>query len=177
MLTPATQPCSRTISSSENVHELSIHPGTPLFHLAFKKNAILKPTGSAGFLSTKYLPWTPCVVPSVRRLASLWVSQWTHAWFGTNIYSLSFMIIWIFIARTDAEAPILWEPDVKSQITRKDPNAGKDWRQEKGMTEDEMVGWHHRLNGHEFEQTQGDNKWKGSLGCCSPWGHEESDTT
>ena len=61
---------------------------------------------------------------------------------------------WIFFARTDdeAEAPILWPPDAKSQLTGKDPDAWKDWRQEqKGITEDEMVGWHHRLNGHEFE--------------------------
>ena len=58
---------------------------------------------------------------------------------------------WIFIGRTDAEAPILWLPDAKSELTGKDPDAGKDWGQEeKGTTEDEMVGWHHRLNGHEF---------------------------
>ena len=66
---------------------------------------------------------------------------------------------WIFIGRTDveAEAPILWPPDVKSQLIEKDPDAGKDWGQEeKGMTEDEMVGWHHRLHGHEFEQTSGE---------------------
>ena len=64
---------------------------------------------------------------------------------------------WTFIAKTDpeAEAPILWPPDAKNWLTGKDPAAGKDWRQEKGMTEDEMVGWHHRLNGHEFEQTPG----------------------
>ena len=61
---------------------------------------------------------------------------------------------WIFIGRTDAEALILWPPDAKSQLTGKDPDAGKDWRQEKGATEDEMVGWHHRLNGHEFEWTR-----------------------
>jgi len=61
---------------------------------------------------------------------------------------------WIFIGRTDAEAevPILWPPDVKNWLIGKDPDAGKDWRQEKGMTEDEMVGWHHQLDGHEFEQ-------------------------
>ena len=61
---------------------------------------------------------------------------------------------WIFIVRTDAiaEIPILWPPDVKNWLTRKDPDAGKDWKQEeKGTTEDEIVGWHHRLNGHEFE--------------------------
>ena len=63
---------------------------------------------------------------------------------------------WIFIGRTDAEAEalILWPPDAKNWLTGKDPDAGKDWRQEKGMTEDEMVGWHHWLNGHEFEQLQ-----------------------
>ena len=64
---------------------------------------------------------------------------------------------WIFIGRTDAEAeiPILWLPDVKNWLIRKDPDAEKDWRQEKGTTEDEMVGWHHWLNGHEFEQAPG----------------------
>ena len=67
---------------------------------------------------------------------------------------------WIFIGRTDAEAetPILWPPDAKSRLIEKDPDAGKDWRQkEKGVTEDEMVGWHHQLNGHEFEQILGDS--------------------
>ena len=80
---------------------------------------------------------------------------------------------WIFIGRTDAEAeiPILWPPGVKSQLIGKDPDPGKDWRQEdRGMTEDEMLGWHHQLNGHEFEQTAGDSKWQGSLAFCSPWG-------
>ena len=87
---------------------------------------------------------------------------------------------WIFIGRTDAEAeiPILWPPDVKSQLIGKDPDPGKDWRQEeRGMTEDEMLGWHHQLNGHEFEQTAGDSKWQGSLAFCSPWGCKESDMT
>ena len=79
----------------------------------------------------------------------------------------------IFIGRTDAEAeyPILWTPDVKSWLTAKDANAGKDWRKaEKGMTEDQMVGWHHWLNGHESEQTLGAGDGQGSLACCSPWG-------
>ena len=87
---------------------------------------------------------------------------------------------WIFFGRTDAaaEAPILWPPDVKSRFIGKDSDAGKDWGQEeKGTTEDEMVGWHHRLNGHEFEQTQGDSEGQGSLVCCSPRGRRESDTT
>ena len=85
---------------------------------------------------------------------------------------------WIFIGSTDAEAPILWLPDEKSWLTGKDTNAGKNWGQEeKGATEDEMVGWHHWLNGHEFEQTQGDSEGQGSLACCSSWGHKESDMT
>ena len=87
---------------------------------------------------------------------------------------------WIFIGRTDAETEtlILWPPDVKNWFIRKDPDAGKDWRQEeKGRTEDEVVGWHHRLNRHEFEQAPGIGDGQGSLACCSPWGLKESDTT
>ena len=85
---------------------------------------------------------------------------------------------WIFIGRTDpeAEAPILWPPDWNSWLIRTDPDAGKDWRQEgKWATEDEMVGWHHWLNAHEFEQTLADTEGQGSLACCSPWGRKESD--
>ena len=78
---------------------------------------------------------------------------------------------WIFIGRTDAEMPILWPPDVKSRLTGKDPDAGKDWRHEKGMIESEMVGWCHWLNGHEFEQTPGDSEGQGIVACCSPLGH------
>jgi len=79
----------------------------------------------------------------------------------------------IFIGRTDAEAetPILWPPDAKNWLIGKDPDAGKDWRrEEKGMTEDEMVRWHHWLNGHEFEWTPGVGNGQGGLACCSPWG-------
>ena len=78
----------------------------------------------------------------------------------------------MFIGRTDAEAeaPILWPHDVKSQLTGKDPDAGRDWGQEKkGMTEDEMDGWHHRLDGHEFEQAPGVGEGQGGLACCSLW--------
>ena len=68
----------------------------------------------------------------------------------------------------EAEAPVLWPPDTKSQFIGKDPDAGKDWEQkEKGATEDEMVGWYHWLNGHEYEQTWGDSEGQGSLACCS----------
>ena len=86
----------------------------------------------------------------------------------------------IFIERTDAEAeaPILGPPGAKSRLTGKDPDSGKDCRQEeKGTTENEMVGWHHQLKGHEFGQTPGDKEGQGSLVCCSPWGHKESDMT
>ena len=86
---------------------------------------------------------------------------------------------WIFVVRTDAEAetPILWPPDAKNDLIWKDPDAGKGWRQEeKGMTEDEMVGWHHWLNGHEFEWNLGVGDGQVSLACYSPWGCKESDT-
>ena len=87
---------------------------------------------------------------------------------------------WVFIGRTDieAETPILWPPDAKSWLIWKDPDAGKDWGQgEKGTTEDEMVGWHHQLNGHEFEWTLRVGDGQGGLMCCGSWGHKESDTT
>ena len=78
---------------------------------------------------------------------------------------------WILIGRTDAEAPILWPPDVKSRLIEKDPDAGKDWGpEEKGATEDEMVGWCYWLNGYEFEQTPGDSEGQRSLACCRPQG-------
>ena len=86
----------------------------------------------------------------------------------------------IFRGRTDAETetPVLWPPDEKNWLTWKETDAGKDWRQEeKGMTEDEMVGWHHWLIGHEFEQALGVGDGQGGLACCSPWGHKELDIT
>ena len=87
---------------------------------------------------------------------------------------------WIFIGRIDAEAEIsiFWPPDAKTCLIGKDPDAGKDWRQEKkGMTEDELVGWHHQLDGNEFEQVLGVGDGQGSLACGSPWGCKESDMT
>ena len=85
---------------------------------------------------------------------------------------------WTFTGRTEAEALILWPPDGKSWLIGKDSDAGKDWRQkEKRVAENEMVGWHQKLNQYEFEQTLGDDERQGSLACCSPWGRKESDTT
>ena len=86
----------------------------------------------------------------------------------------------VFIGRTDVEAetPILWPPHAKSWLIWKDPDAGKDWGwEEKGMTEDEVVGWHHRLDGHGFGWTPGVGDWQGGLACCGLWGHKESDIT
>ena len=87
---------------------------------------------------------------------------------------------WVFIGRTDAEAktPILWPPLAKSWVIGKDPDAGRDWGQEeKGTTEDEMAGWHHQLNAHEFGWTPGVGDGQGGLTCCNSWGHKELDTT
>ena len=87
---------------------------------------------------------------------------------------------WMFIGRTDAEAetPMLWPRNVKSWLTGKDPDAGKDWRQEKKeTTEDEIVGWHHQLDGHGFGWTLGVGDGQGGLACCGSWGRKESDTT
>ena len=86
---------------------------------------------------------------------------------------------WVFIGGSDVEAetPTLWPANVKSWLTGKEPDAGKDWGQEKEMTDDEIVGWHHWLNEHEFRQTPGESEGQGSLACCSPWGYKELDTT
>ena len=87
---------------------------------------------------------------------------------------------WIFTRRTDAEAeaPILWPPNLKNWLIGKDPDSGKDWRQEeKRMTEDEMIGWHHWFNGQEFEQALGVGDGQGRLACCSPWDRKELDMT
>ena len=86
---------------------------------------------------------------------------------------------WVFIGRTDAKAetPVLWPPHAKSWLIGKDSNAGRDWGQEKGMPEDEMAGWHHWLNGHEFEWTPGVGDGQEGLARCISWGRKESDTT
>ena len=99
---------------------------------------------------------------------------------GTKLANRKGNQLWIFTGRTDAELKLQYfgPPDAKSRFIRKDPDEGKDWGQEeKGTTEDEMVGWHHRLNGHEFKQALGDGDGQGSLACCSPWGCKESNMT
>ena len=86
---------------------------------------------------------------------------------------------WVFFGRNDAkvETPVLWPPHAKSWLIGKDSDAGRDWGQEeKGTTEDEMTGWHHRLDGLEFEWTPGDGNGQGGLACCDSWGRKESDT-
>ena len=86
---------------------------------------------------------------------------------------------WVFIGRSDVEAetPVFWPPHVKCWLIGKDPDAGRDWGQEKGMAEDEMAGWPHRLDGHEFESTLGVGDGQGGLVCCDSWGRKELDTT
>ena len=87
---------------------------------------------------------------------------------------------WVFFGRNDAKAetPVLWPPHAKSLLIGKDSDVGRYWGQEeKGMTEDEMAGWHHRLDGCEFEWTLGDGDGQRGLGCCNSWGRKESDTT
>ena len=83
---------------------------------------------------------------------------------------------WIFTGRTEAEAPVFWSSFANRWLIGKVRDAGKDWGQkEKSVSEDEMAGWHHRCNEHEFGQILGDGEGQGSLACCSPWGHKESD--
>ena len=86
---------------------------------------------------------------------------------------------WDFFGRNDAkaEAPVIWPPHAKSWLIGKDSDAGRDWGQEKGMTEDEMAGWHHRLDGRQSEWTLGVGDGQGGLACCNSWGHKESDMT
>ena len=98
---------------------------------------------------------------------------------NVNIYLIKLVLKWFF-GRNDAKAetPVLWPPHVKSWLIGKDSDAGRDWRQEeKGTTEDEMAGWHHRLDGHEFGWTPGVGDGQGSLVCCDSWGRKESDMT
>ena len=115
-------------------------------------------------------------VPWTARRSTLSILKEISPEYSVNIQHQSFH--WIFRTDAETETTILWPPDVRNWLIGKDPNAGKDWRrEEKGMTEDEMVGWHHWLNGHEFEQAPGVGDGQGSLACYSPWGHKKLDTT
>ena len=109
-------------------------------------------------------PISPLSPVSLGRIFTSWVTG-EDFWINTSFW-------------TEAEALILWPPDAKNWLIGKDLDAGKDWRrEEKGTTKDEMVGWHHRLDGHEFEQALGVGGGQGGLACCGPWGCKESDMT
>ena len=124
----------------------------------------------------------PCSAPAISQRAT--TGQCVAA-YGKNCKEIQLVNpkrnqSWIFIGRTDAqvETSIIWPPDVKNQLIGKDPDAREDWRrEEKGTTEDEMAGWHHRLSGHEFVQYPGVGDGQGSLVCCSPWRWTKSDMT
>ena len=117
---------------------------------------------------TRLSDWTELMVFSSSQVW-MWELDYKESWAPKN-YAKGNQS-WIFIGRTDAEALILWPPDAKNWLLGKGPDAGKDWRQEeKGMTEDEMVGWHHRVDGQESEQAPGDGDRPESLACSSSWG-------
>ena len=130
--------------------------------------------GSSNPLQYSYLgngmdrgPWwaSPCGHKRVT-----WLSDQTTTKHSSKVF------LWAYDAK--AETPILWPLHAKRWLIGKDPDAGRDWGQEKkGTTEDEMAGWHHRLDGHEFEWTLGVGDGQGGLACCDSWGHKESDTT
>ena len=104
----------------------------------------------------------------------------SSSWIDPDHYVVSFLISCniLYFNAVKAETPIFWPPHAKSWLIGKDPDAGRDWGQEeKGTTEDEMAGWHHRLDGREFEWTPGVGDGQGGLGCCDSWRHKESDTT
>ena len=143
---------------------LILFPGDLMLILLFLFTTLLGDTGSA----TPYLMYPSSIglylfIPSFIQQILLSIFYQELSWAKTD---------------TEAKAPILWPPDAKSWLIGKDPNAEKDWGQEDKRTkEDEMVGWHHWINGHEFEQTLGDGEGQGSLACLSSWGHKESDMT
>ena len=126
-------------------------------------------------------PWCLAKVSNARKMGSFLFRTENNLQAWVTLDSKEIKSVnqpWIFIERTDAEAPILWPPDEKSQLFGKEPAARKDWRQEeKGATEDEMGGWHLHINGHEFGQTPGDGEVQESLACCSPWSRKESNMT
>ena len=132
------------------------------------------PVSVQGILQARILEWI--AMPSSRRYTRprdwTWVSCIARRFFTAELpgkpnflspFSIGMiwraLFTWIFMGRTDAESPVLWPPDPKNWLIRKDPDTGKDWRQEKkGTTEDEMIGWHHWLNGREFEHTPGNGE-------------------
>ena len=118
-----------------------------------------------------------CSLPSfsIHGIFQAGVLEWVAIAFSVKEISPEYSLEGLMLK---LELPILCPPDEKNRLTGKDPDSGKDWRwEEKRMTEDEMAGWHHWLNGHECEQAQRVGDGQGGLACCSPWGHKESDTT
>ena len=128
-------------------------------------------------LQVDFLPSEPWGKPNNTGVGSLSLLQGNFPTQESNQALLNcrqFFTSWLY----SLLKAILWPPDVKNWLIGKDPDAGKDWRQEeKGTTEDQMVGWHHQLEGHEFEQASGVGDGQESLACCSPWGHKESERT
>ena len=141
----------------------------------------------------RYMTWSICSVSSLNTCTLFTAQNW---WFQTVVLEKTLESpldckeiqpvhpkadqSWVLIGRTDVEAetPILWPPDAKSWLIGKDPDAGSDWGQEeKGMIEDEMAGWHHQLDAHEFGWTPGVGDGQGGLACCGSWGRKELDTT
>ena len=182
----------------------STRPGTKFiwndWHLKETQQGHISGPAMKTIWPSRYVPWIqiPCRCVNTHPLffsfglnspsltpTSLWVTQFNSFFCGSEIFHHMYVHpkgdqSWLVIGSTDAEtgALILWPPDTNSWLIGKDPDAGKDWRwEEKETTEDEMVGWHHRLDGHEFEQAPEVGDGQGGLACCSPWGWKESDTT
>ena len=155
----------------------------PLTHIGTDQPQACMGSPILNTLSTALLPhsfWVACPrAPHLRALLHTLRVPCTARWSNLPVNPKGKQP-WIFTGRNDSEveAPIVWPPDVKSQIFGKDPDAGNDWgHEEKVVSENKMVEWYHQLNEHEFEQTPGDSEGQGRLACCNPWGLKESDMT
>ena len=169
-------PGPKVKSSSEIMNPNTVHCKLSIIHvLCFLNWRIISWQRCVGFCCiTAWISYMYTYIPSLSAHPP------THPLCHHRAVHPEGSLSWVFIGRTDAEAetPILWPPHAKSWLLWKDPDAGKDWGQEeKGTTEDEMVGWHCRLNGHGFGWTLGVGDGQGGLACCGSWGRQESDTT
>ena len=153
--------CSQSLPASESF------PMSQLFAWGGQSTGV---SAWASFLPKKWCFWTVVLEKTLESPLDSKEIQPVHSKGNQSEYSLQGLM-------PKLKLLILWPPDVKSLLFRKDPDAGKDWRQEvKGMTQNDMVGWHHQLNGYQFEQTPGDGEGLGSLACCSPWGCKDGTT-